>query len=542
MRLKKLLSGVTAAIMILSSVVIASFSSVVSADVEGISPPTGGWWTNDKQQDTSKYTLFEDYSWTGKGNVPALQGATELYIAFQMIKVSTNKPLVAWLNHQNEDNSNAWTSFDVDEATPLVRLDKERGTYVVHWKGSAISNTKLMHLSVQFAYADPNGDGAQLTEEVDKETGKPTGRMVPEPAYNTKYCDTSTNFTLLGVYTKEPDYNSLPQPPEAEPTEPIPEGALPVYLVDNEQFPLTTNRADVTGDGTYTIEATDLNNGADGTALVLYSENANQIISEDAKVVINKILINGETYEVPRYWGRSPVSVYPEVIGAPGLYEDHFSVCPWNPWWDDSKNPHNISIKYPEEIVFHEVSITFTVSDTGLSGDVGKPSTPSDNPDVDKPSGGSDNNPSGKDPSNPSNPTKPTNPSNPTNPTGGNVKKTTSPAQKASEAKATAEKAMKQAKITKLTAKAKGKKKINVTWKKVAKATGYEVQASTKKNFKKDVIKKTTTKNKLVIKKLKSKKKYFVRVRAYATYKDAKGKTQKVCGSWFKIAKKVKVK
>ncbi len=146
------------------------------------------------------------------------------------------------------------------------------------------------------------------------------------------------------------------------------------------------------------------------------------------------------------------------------------------------------------------------------------------------------------DPSDSSDPTSPSKPSNPTNPTGGNVKKTTSPAQKASEAKAAAEKAIKQAKIVSLTAKAKGKKKITVSWKKVAKAVGYEVQASTKKNFKKDAIKKTTTKNKLVIKKLKSKKKYFVRVRAYTTYKDAKGKTQKVYGKWFKSKKKVKVK
>ncbi len=145
-------------------------------------------------------------------------------------------------------------------------------------------------------------------------------------------------------------------------------------------------------------------------------------------------------------------------------------------------------------------------------------------------------------PSDSSDPTSPTKPTTPTNPTGGNVKKTTSPAQKASQAKATAEKAIKQAKITSLTAKAKGKKKITVSWKKVAKAVGYEVQASIKKNFKKNVINKVTTKNKVVFKKLKSKKKYFVRVRAYATYKDAKGKTQKVYSKWFKSKKKVKVK
>ncbi len=153
--------------------------------------------------------------------------------------------------------------------------------------------------------------------------------------------------------------------------------------------------------------------------------------------------------------------------------------------------------------------------------------------------------PSESDPSTPSDssdPTTPTKPTSPTSPTGVNVKKTTSPAQKASQAKAAAEKAIKQAKITNLTAKAKGKKKITVSWKKVSKAVGYEVQASTKKNFKKNVVNKATVKNKVVFKKLKSKKKYFVRVRAYVTYKDAKGKTQKVYSKWVKSKKKVKVK
>ncbi len=97
------------------------------------------------------------------------------------------------------------------------------------------------------------------------------------------------------------------------------------------------------------------------------------------------------------------------------------------------------------------------------------------------------------------------------------------------------------AKVKTVKLKAK-KKKLKVSWKKVSGAVGYEVQASTKKNFKKNAINKATAKNKVVIKKLKSKKKYFVRVRAYATYKDAKGKMQKVYSKWVKFKKKVKVK
>ena len=105
-------------------------------------------------------------------------------------------------------------------------------------------------------------------------------------------------------------------------------------------------------------------------------------------------------------------------------------------------------------------------------------------------------------------------------------------------------KAMKQAKITKLTAKSKAKKKVTVSWKKVKKAVGYQVQVSTKKNFKKVISDKLTAKTKLNIKnkKLKSGKKYYIRVRAYATYKDKNNVTQKVYSKWNKKLRTVKVK
>ena len=114
-----------------------------------------------------------------------------------------------------------------------------------------------------------------------------------------------------------------------------------------------------------------------------------------------------------------------------------------------------------------------------------------------------------------------------------------------SQAQKNAEKAMKQAKITKLIVKSKAKKKITVTWKKVSKAKGYQVQVSTNKKFKKSkiILTKTTKKKKLTItKKLKSKKTYFVRVRAYTTYKASNGKTNKVYSDWNKKLRKVKVK
>ncbi|MCM1244859.1 MAG: DUF6273 domain-containing protein [Roseburia sp.] len=87
------------------------------------------------------------------------------------------------------------------------------------------------------------------------------------------------------------------------------------------------------------------------------------------------------------------------------------------------------------------------------------------------------------------------------------------------------------AKVTALKLKAK-KKALQVSWKKVSGASGYQIWYSTSKKFKKKSAK-TVKKPKLTIKKLKSGKTYFVKVRAY-TLKNGK----KVYGAWSKTMKK----
>ena len=84
-----------------------------------------------------------------------------------------------------------------------------------------------------------------------------------------------------------------------------------------------------------------------------------------------------------------------------------------------------------------------------------------------------------------------------------------------------------------------GKKSVKVTWKKVKGIKGYQIQYSTNKKFKKGnktITVKSTKSTSATIKKLKSKKKYYVRMR---TYKIVNGK--KVYSAWSK-AKSVKVK
>lgn len=90
----------------------------------------------------------------------------------------------------------------------------------------------------------------------------------------------------------------------------------------------------------------------------------------------------------------------------------------------------------------------------------------------------------------------------------------------------------KVAKVKKFKAKAQ-KKGLVLTWKKNAKVSGYQIQISTKKNFKsakKILLKKNKTKYKIT--KLKSGKKYYVRIRAYQLYQTQDGKEKKAYGKW----------
>ena len=90
--------------------------------------------------------------------------------------------------------------------------------------------------------------------------------------------------------------------------------------------------------------------------------------------------------------------------------------------------------------------------------------------------------------------------------------------------------------------KAKAKKKgFVLTWKKISGASGYKIQVCTKKNFKgAKTYTVSKSKEKLTITKLKSKKKYYIRISAYKTYKDVNGKKKKAYGKYVTINKKTK--
>ena len=140
-------------------------------------------------------------------------------------------------------------------------------------------------------------------------------------------------------------------------------------------------------------------------------------------------------------------------------------------------------------------------------------------------------------------PTKPTEKptATPTNPTASNSAATLSQSansQTSNTKRATSAKVKKPKKTSVKKLKAK-KGSVKLTWSKTNGVKGYEIQLATDKKFKKNkktvIIKKQKT-TKTTVKKLKAKKKYYVRIR---TYKTVNGK--KVYSSWSKV-KSVKTK
>lgn len=110
-------------------------------------------------------------------------------------------------------------------------------------------------------------------------------------------------------------------------------------------------------------------------------------------------------------------------------------------------------------------------------------------------------------------------------------------AYKAAELKVTITVKPKKATLSKLTSKKKSQ--VTVKWKKDSKASGYEITLATDKKFKKNkktVLVKSYKKTSATVKKLKSKKTYYVRIRSYKT---VNGK--KVYGAYSKVLK-IKVK
>lgn len=95
--------------------------------------------------------------------------------------------------------------------------------------------------------------------------------------------------------------------------------------------------------------------------------------------------------------------------------------------------------------------------------------------------------------------------------------------------------------VIKKISKTSKKKHLKIKWKKLKNVTGYQIKCELNKKTtkgKKVYLTKTNCKSK-TIKDLKSKRKYYVKIRAYKTYKSPSGKILKAYGKWSKIKKAI---
>lgn len=129
----------------------------------------------------------------------------------------------------------------------------------------------------------------------------------------------------------------------------------------------------------------------------------------------------------------------------------------------------------------------------------------------------------------------------PTEPsTSANPKTTASPVKTTAKPTAIKIPTVKKVKLTKVK-KTNKKKKLKVTWKRLKKVNGYQIKASLSKKFKKakkyNTITKTINKSKssVILKTKKSKKKYYVKIRAYMIYKNAKGQNVRAYGKFSNV-------
>ncbi len=220
---------------------------------------------------------------------------------------------------------------------------------------------------------------------------------------------------------------------------------------------------------------------------------------ENAQAELNKAVTEAEKYSEEDYTAES-YGVLKALLEKAGKY---------------GEDPSVMSMEDTSEGIYAAIDGLVDKSNEPSSSDPSS-SDPSDS-----------SNPTGSDQSQPSNSgsSQPTSAQPVTNaPTTATPKPTTPPTVTTTVAKP------EKVKNVKVIAK---KKKLNVSWKKVSGATGYEIQYATNNKFTKGKKTVTVKKNKVTLKKLKSKKKYFVKVRAY---KLANG--NKYFGKWSKVVKK----
>ena len=268
---------------------------------------------------------------------------------------------------------------------------------------------------------------------------------------------------------------------------------LYIHGKDYSYFPVSNNMSRVhCYSGTETYNSL-MKNGIGGPRLVDIEEEI-----ENTREELNKAVTEAEKYAEEDYTPES-YGVLKALVEKAGEY---------------GEDPSIMSMEDTTEGIYAAIDGLVDKSSEPSSSEPSDSSNPTDN--SSDPSNSSGNNNQSQSPNTPATPST-------SAPTTATPKPTTPP---------NVTTVAKPAKVKAVKLKAK-KKKLNVSWKKVSGATGYEVLSATNNKFTKGKKTVTVKKNKVTLKNLKPKKKYFVKVRAY---KLANGR--KYFGKWSKVVKK----
>ena len=150
MKFKRILSGILAATVAVSSLAVSSFTAYGADAPSDVVTPDSGSWKNTTASNNAKLELVSNF---GTGVVISqLAGKTEFYVTFDVTGVDDDTE--AFLPIQVKNGATHWNA---DDSCPLVETPTD-GTYTVKYSGDAISDTAIFnYLGVNFKTKSSSG-------------------------------------------------------------------------------------------------------------------------------------------------------------------------------------------------------------------------------------------------------------------------------------------------------------------------------------------------------------------------------------------------
>lgn len=324
MKLKRLLAGALAAAVAVSTIAVSAFTTSAAADnVE----PDKGWYQETGALEGGQLKLIQDW---GGSTFPALKGAEELYITFDVTGVT--KAFQAYMIYSFGSNGDYAGWKPNEKGNPPIDINKD-GTYTVAYKGEAIGTDVAQFLAVCFA--DEAGNEIK---------------------------DFSGKATFKSVTLEEPEIVE----PTQEPTgEPAPAEGMDVQLIAANNV---VSSVTVTKDGQYTITADGLNFTAGSQAAYLYAKEVKDtVINAATTIKLDSIKVNGTEYTVP-------AKLATDTSPWDWSNQNDLNVAFINPWNAE------LDTDVPDSETVKTIEVVFTLTGTGLGSTVAPTEDPTEDP------------------------------------------------------------------------------------------------------------------------------------------------------------------